>query len=192
MEESILVEVSARHIHLSQKDLEALFGPGYQLRQLKKLSQADDFAAEEKLDLKAGQGEIKGLRIIGPVRRQTQIEISRSDAIALKINPPLRISGDLKDSAGATLQGPHGSLTLEEGLIVAKRHFHCSSEEAERLALSDNQEVSFRIVGERALTFKAVIVRVSPDYQPALHLDTDEGNAAGITKTGKGYIVKNN
>jgi putative phosphotransacetylase len=192
MIQEILVEVSARHIHLSQSDLEVLFGKGYKLKPLRKLSQADDFAAEEKLDLKINDKEIKGLRIIGPVRGKSQIEISQSDAIALGVNASLRISGDLDGTPGATLIGPQGSLELKEGLIIAKRHLHANPEEAQSLGLSDGEIIALEIKGERGLIFNQVIVRVSRDYSLALHLDTDEGNAAGITKEGRGIIVKNN
>jgi putative phosphotransacetylase len=183
MTQEILVEVSARHIHLSQSDLETLFGKDYKLKPLRKLSQADDFAAEEKLDLRVNDKEIKGLRIIGPGRDKSQIEISQSDAVALKINVPLRASGDVEGTPGATLVGSQGSLELKEGLIIAKRHLHANP---------DGEIISLKIEGERGLVFNQVIVRVSQDYNLALHVDTDEGNAAGITKEGRGIVIKNN
>jgi putative phosphotransacetylase len=192
MTQEILVEVSARHIHLSQSDLETLFGKDYKLKPLRKLSQADDFAAEEKLDLRVNDKEIKGLRIIGPGRDKSQIEISQSDAVALKINVPLRASGDVEGTPGATLVGSQGSLELKEGLIIAKRHLHANPEEAQSLGLSDGEIISLKIEGERGLVFNQVIVRVSQDYNLALHVDTDEGNAAGITKEGRGIVIKNN
>ncbi len=192
MPQEILVEVSARHTHLSQDALETLFGKGYQLNKLRQLSQADDFAAKETLDLKVGSRIIKGVRVIGPVREQAQIEISYSDAINLGVTPPLRISGDLDGSLGATLIGPQGSFDLSQGLIIAQRHLHCSDQEAEKIGLSNNTIVAVEVKGARRLIFYQVVVRVSPDYKLALHLDTDEGNAAGITAQGKGYLIRIN
>jgi len=183
------VEVSARHCHLSKADLEKLFGQGYELKVKKQLYQPLDFAAEETITIKEGDKEIKDVRIVGPLRNQTQVEISKTDAIALEINPPVRLSGALKNSAGITLEGPKGSVELNEGLIVARRHLHCATKEAKQAGLRAGQLISVQIAGERALTFHCVEVRVREDYKLCLHLDTDEGNAAGINKTGEGTLV---
>ena len=182
------VEVSARHIHLSKEDLEKLFGANYQLKKFKQLSQPSDFAAEETLTVKNGDKEIKGVRIVGPVRAKTQIEISRTDAVMLGVNPPIRLSGDLKGSAGVILQGPQGLVQLAEGVIIAKRHLHCATGEAKSAGLKNDQIVSVNVKGERAVTFHNVEVRLADHYKFCLHLDADEGNAAGINKTGEGEI----
>lgn len=184
------IEVSARHIHLSQKDLEALFGKGYQLKKLKQLTQPCDFAAEEKLSIKVADRIIDNVRIVGPVRKQTQIEISLTDAFNLGIQPPLRVSGDVKGSSSATIIGPNAEINLKEGLIIAKRHLHCATNEAEELKLKNDSIVSILVKGPREITFYDVKVRTKDDYKLCLHLDTDEGNAAGITRFGEGHLIK--
>lgn len=190
MNKKIPIEVSARHVHLSKKDLEVLFGTGYELKKKKQLTQASDFAAEETIDLKVGFVGIGRVRVVGPVRAQTQIELSITDAISLGINPPVKISGDLKGSLGVTLIGPAGKVELKEGMIISQRHIHCSAAEAKSFGIKDGDIVSVLIKGKRETTFHNVIVRVKKDYKMCLHLDTDEGNAAGIIKTGEGYLVK--
>ena len=189
MEMKIPIEVSARHIHLSQKDLEKLFGKGYKLKKLRQLNQPGDFCAEESLELGAGDKKIKGVRIVGPAREQTQVEISLTDAVFLGVTPPVRLSGDLEGSAAFTLIGPAGAIKLSEGLIIAQRHIHCGIGEAENFGLENNSLVSVKIEGERAATFHNVKVRVKDDYKICMHIDTDEGNAAGINKIGKGTII---
>jgi len=189
MSEKVPIEISARHIHLSQKDLEILFGKGYQLKKLRKLSQADDFAAKETLDIKIGSKTIKKLRIVGPVRKETQIELSLTDAFGLGILPPLRLSGNLKGTPGAILIAPRKKLRIKRGVIIARRHLHCNPQEAKRLKLKNGMSVSVRTKGERALIFDNVKVRVKKGYNLCLHLDTDEGNAAGILRKGKGEII---
>lgn len=183
----IPIEISARHVHLSQKDLEALFGPGYKLNRMKQLTQASDFAAEETVDIKSDSGVLKSVRIVGPVRQQTQAEISRTDAFSLGINPPINISGNLGKAANIVLVGPSGE--AEAKAIIALRHLHCSVAEAKELNLKDKSNVAIKVEGERALIFRNVKVRVGKEYALCLHLDTDEGNAAGINKTGEGYLV---
>lgn len=189
MNKKVPIEISARHIHLSQKDLEVLFGKGYQLKKLRKLSQADDFAAQETLDIKIGSKVIKKLRIVGPVRKETQIELSITDAFSLGIIPPLRLSGDIKETPGAILIKSKKKLKIKKGVIIAKRHLHCSPQQAKRLKLKNGMSVSVKIKGERALIFDNVKVRVKKGYNLCLHLDTDEGNAAGIIKKEKGEII---
>jgi len=186
----IPVEVSARHIHISKKDLETLFGEGYQLHRLKQLTQPSDFATEEVLDIEIGGKKLLGVRIVGPEREKTQIEISKTDAVLLGVNPPIRLSGDLENSLGSKLIGPKGELELSEGLIIVKRHIHCATNEAESLGLKNNDIVSVKVDGERSVIFEGVVVRVNNDYKLSMHIDTDEGNAAGINKIGKGIILK--
>lgn len=189
MKIKISVEISARHAHLSQKDLEALFGMGYELKKIKDLSQPTLFAAEEKVDLKVNSNILKNLRIVGPVRENTQVEISRTDAIFLHVDAPLRLSGDIAGSCGATLIGPKGEIVSKEGVIVAQRHIHCSTDEAKKLGLKSGAEVSVRVDSERPVVFEKIAVRASDNYKFSLHLDTDEGNAAGIDKIGEGEII---
>lgn len=191
MPTKILVEVSARHIHLSQEDCKKIFGQGYQLKKIKGLSQPDLFACQETVDIQVGENKLQNVRIVGPFRSQTQIEISRTDAYFLKAKVPLRLSGDLENSQGCTVIGPKGVLNLKEGLIIAKRHVHLSPQEAEKLNLKQGQGISVKIKGERGLVFNNLIVRIEPNYQTAMHLDTDEGNAAGTEGKGEGEIIIN-
>lgn len=186
----VKIEVSARHTHLSKDDLEVLFGEGYQLKSFRKLSQEDEFAAEETVDLKYGDKVIKGVRIIGPLRDKTQVEISRTDCFFFKLNAPLRLSGDLEDSAGITMIGPKGEIELKEGVIVAKRHLHCSTKEAQENEFKEGDVISVEIGGERSLVFNNVIIRIDDQYSLAVHIDTDEGNSAGIYNIGEGEILK--
>ncbi len=189
MDKRVPIEVSARHIHLSQKGLERLFGIGYQLKKLRKLSQADDFAAKERIDIKIGDKVIRKVRILGPVREKTQIEISLTDAINLRIKVPLRLSGNIKGTPGAVLIRPKKKLRIKEGVIIAQRHLHCSPKEAEMLKLRKGTSLSVKIKGQRGVTFHNVKVRIKAGYKLCLHLDTDEGNAAGITRKGIGEII---
>ena len=189
MNKKVPIEISARHIHLSQKDLEVLFGIGYQLKKLRKLSQADNFAAKETLDIKIGSETIKKLKIVGPVRKETQVELSITDAFSLGIIIPLRLSGDIKGTPGAVLIKSKKKLKIKKGVIIAQRHLHCNFEEAKRLKLKNGMSVSVRVNGKRALVFHNVKIRVGKNYKLYVHLDTDEGNAAGIIKKGKGEII---
>jgi len=187
--DKIPIEVSARHIHLSQNDLEILFGADYELAKLKQLSQPSDFACQETVDIQIDFKKIEKVRIVGPLREQTQIEISKTDAVFLGVNPPIRLSGDLSDSCGIKLIGPNGEVDLEKGLIIALRHIHCTKSEAEELGLKDKDAVAVKIDSERPVTFYDVLVRVRDDYKLCMHIDTDEGNAAGINKIGEGQIL---
>jgi len=188
MDKKIPIEISARHIHLCQKDLEMLFGKGYQLRELRKLSQADDFAAKEKIDIKIGNKIIKGIRIVGSVRKETQIEISLTDAFNANVRPVLRLSGNLKGTPGAVLIKGKKKLKVKQGVIIAQRHLHCSLNEAKLLKLKNGAFISVKVEGRRGITFHNIKVRVKRGYKLSLHLDTDEGNAAGIFKKGKGKL----
>ena len=184
------VEVSARHCHLSKADLQKLFGAGHELTKIKQLSQPSDFACEETVDVQAGSKKFEKVRIVGPVREQTQVEISLTDAVGSGVLAPVRLSGDLKGSSPVVLRGPAGSVELSEGLIIAKRHIHCATEKAKKLKLKAGDIVSVQVEGGRAIIFENVIVRTKDDYDFSMHIDTDEGNAAGINKIGEGYIVK--
>ena len=188
METKIPVEVSARHCHLAKEELEKLFGKDYELKKIKQLSQPSDFACEETVSIKAGEKTLENVRIVGPLREKTQVEISLSDSLYLGIKPEIRLSGDLQGTSGIVIFGPAGSVELTEGLIVAKRHIHCATTEAKELGLKDNDIVSVKIEGERGLVFDNVVVRIKDEYKLCLHLDTDEGNACGINKVGEGTI----
>ncbi|MEK7658996.1 MAG: phosphate propanoyltransferase [Patescibacteria group bacterium] len=197
METKIPVEVSARHIHLSKEDLEKLFGLGYELKELKRLSQPSDFACEETVDIKVGDKEIKNVRVVGPLREKTQVEISKTDAFILGVNPPIMLSGEIENSSPVVIVGPEETLSLKEGLIVALRHIHCATSQAAELGLKNNDKVSVRVPaspsqggdGERPVIFENVAIRIKDDYKLCMHLDTDEGNAAGIDKIGNGAIL---
>ena len=184
-----LIEVSARHIHLSARHLSKLFGKNYQLKSIRPLSQPGQFVSQVSLTIKTPKLAIKKVRVLGPLRQQTQVEISRSDAYSLGINPPLRISGDLKDSTGIMLIGPKGTIKLTEGVIVAQRHLHLTPQQAKQIGISRRQFVSIQITGSRALIFHRVKVRVSEQFSLVCHLDTDEGNSAGIDRRKYGKII---
>ncbi|MBT7553276.1 phosphate propanoyltransferase [bacterium] len=183
----VIVEVSARHIHLSKTDLSKLFGPQYRLHKKQSLSQPSQFAAREILSIKGSKNELHRVRVLGPTRKETQIELSVSDCIYLGVKPDLRLSGDLKDSSRILLAGPAGKIVVKQGVIVAKRHLHISKEQAQKWVLKNNQKISAEIKGDRAITLHNVIVRVG-DFKTRLHLDTDEANAAGISREAMAYL----
>lgn len=182
------IEVSARHIHLSEKDLKLLFGKD-KLEIEKKLSQGKDFLAKEKLEIRNGERKISNVSIIGPPREKTQVELSETDFIFLKLRYALRDSGDLKKTPGIELIKNGKSIKIKEGVINTIRHIHCNSKKAEEIGLKDKQFVSVRTKGKASVTFHNVRVRVSDEFGFFLHLDTDEGNAACIPKKGKGIII---
>lgn len=190
MDKKIPVEVSARHCHLSKEDLEKLFGSGYELKVFKQLSQPSDFAATETVTIEFGTKKFENVRIVGPTRHQTQVEVSLTDVVGSGIVPPIRLSGDLKNSSPVVLQGPVGRVELAEGLIIVKCHIHCATTQAADLGLKAGDIVSVKINAERPITFHDVPVRVGDNYELRLHLDTDEGNAAGINKIGEGIIIR--
>lgn len=188
----VVVEVSARHVHLSQQDLETLFGPGYELTVKKMLSQPGQYASEERVTVVGPKREIAGVSILGPVRKDTQVELSLTDARSIGVKAPVRESGDIAGSAGCKLIGPKGELEIKEGVIAAKRHIHATPADAARMGLSDKQIVSVEIPSAdgRKLTFGDVVVRVSDSYALAMHIDTDESNAAAMTPNSLGTIIK--
>jgi acetate kinase len=177
----IPVAVSARHAHLTRATLDGLFGRGHELRVKHPLSQPGQFAAEETITLVGPRGRLEGVRILGPPRDADQIELSRSDELVLGIDAPLRASGDLDDTPGVELVGPAGRVRVAHGVVQAIRHIHMSPADAQRLGLHDRQQVSVAVDSDgRDLVFADVLVRVSPQFRLELHLDTDEGNAAGV------------
>lgn len=186
----ILVETSARHIHLSEKDMVVLFGEGADLTMRRELSQPGQFVSFERLDIVGPKGEIKGVSILGPVRSHTQVELSLTDARKIGIAAPVRESGNIEGTPGCELIGPKGKIKLERGVIAAKRHIHLDCKTAEKMDLADRQVVSVKIQSdERTLTFEDVVVRVSEKFSPAMHIDTDECNAAGICGEVYGEII---
>jgi len=186
----IPIEISARHIHLSREDLDKLFGRGYELKFYNKLSQASDFAAAEKVIIAGPKGSFPAVRIIGPCREKTQIEISATDARFLGVDAPLRISGDIRGSAGIRIKGPKGEARLKEGTIIAKRHIHLNQKEAAKLKIRGGKKVSVEIKGPRGAVFREVTVRVGEKYKLSMHIDTDEANAAGVKDGEQGIIVR--
>ena len=187
----VLVETSARHIHLSREAVDVLFGEGYQLTNKKELSQPGQYACAEKLVVVGPKGSLKA-SILGPTRAASQVEISLTDARSIGVIAPIRESGDIKGSAGCKLVNPENGAELElsEGVIVAKRHIHLTPEAAEELGVSDKEIVSVKIESERTAILGDVVVRVSPSFAPAMHIDTDEANAACAFGECYGVIVK--
>ena len=178
----IPIAVSARHAHLCQATIDQLFGPGYQLKSKSALSQTGQFAAQETVRLIGPRSEFSSVRILGPPRARDQVEISRSDEFVLGLDAPVRMSGDLANTPGATLVGPRGSVTLSQGVICARRHIHMNPLDAQHFGVTDNDTVSVRIDSDgRDLTFGDVSVRIAPEFLLELHLDTDEANAAQVT-----------
>ncbi len=190
MENKVMVEVSARHIHLSKEHLEILFGEGYELTPKKDLSQPGQFACEERVKVVGTKKEFAGVSILGPVRPETQVELSLTDARSIGVAAPIRESGDVKGSGSCKLVGPCGEVELTEGVIAAKRHIHFTPEDGEKFGVVDNQIVSVKIESEgRNLVFGDVVVRISPKYAAAMHIDTDEANAAGIAGACDGIVI---
>jgi putative phosphotransacetylase len=186
----VMVETSARHVHLSEQDLVTLFGEGAKLTNKKDLSQPGQFACYERVTVVGPKGEMAGVSILGPVRKDTQVELSLTDARKIGIAAPVRESGDIAGTPGCKLIGPAGEVEIPQGVIAAKRHIHLTPAVADEFGLTDKQVVSVRIEGTgRALTFGDVVVRVRGDFAPAMHIDTDEANAAGLPGTVDGEIL---
>lgn len=188
MEKKVLVETSARHIHLSEQTLEVLFGAGHTLTKKKDLSQPGQFACEEKVEVIGPKGSLK-MSVLGPVRKADQVEISLTDARSIGVSAPVRESGDVAGSAGCTLRGPVGEVVISEGVIAAKRHVHLTPADAEAFGVSDKQIVKVKLDTARPLIFDDVVVRVSPSFSAAMHIDTDESNAAGASGVVYGEIL---
>lgn len=186
----IMVETSARHIHVTKEVLEILFGKDASLTKKKDLSQPGQFACVEKVTVVGPRGEMN-MSILGPERSATQIEVSLTDARKLGIAAPVRESGDIEGTPGCKLIGPKGECTIDRGVIAAKRHIHLTPKDAENFGLQDKQIVSVKVgqPDSRSLIFGDVVVRVSEKFAPAMHIDTDESNAAGLTGTVDGEII---
>ncbi len=186
--EPITIEVSAHHIHLAQPDVESLFGAGHQLTKTSDLSQPGQFACQEQLSIIGPKGRIDRVRVLGPARKYTQVEIAMTEQFKLGLQPPIRESGDIEGSPGCTLEGPAGSVTFSKGVICALRHIHMTPADALRYGLKDKSTVRVRVPGDRELLFGDVRIRVDPSFALAMHLDTDEANAANLRNGTPGFI----
>ncbi|CEH29778.1 hypothetical protein AM501_24565 [Aneurinibacillus migulanus] len=187
---TIPVGVSARHIHLSLEHIDTLFGKGYELQLYKELSQPGQFAAKESVMLAGPKGTIDKVRILGPARGTTQVEVSLTDAHRLGISPPIRDSGDIAGSSPITIIGPKGSVYLKEGAIIASRHIHMSEEDAWQFQVHDKEKVHVISQTERRVIFSDVKIRVHANYRLEFHIDTDEANAARLTDQDQVWILK--
>lgn len=190
MEKFVPVAMSNRHVHLCRKDLDTLFGEGYELTNMKDLSQPGQYACEEKVDVVGPKGTLKGVRILGPVRPATQVEISKFDARTMGVEGVVRASGNTAGTPGCILVGPKGQVELKEGVIVAARHIHLHTSDAPKYGLKDKDIVKVRVGKERAVVFENVVVRVHPEYALDMHIDIEEGNAAGINNGDLGEIIR--
>ena len=188
---NVLVETSARHMHITQEHLEILFGKGYELTKKKDLSQPGQYACAERVDVVGPKKTLPGVSILGPVRPSTQVELSLTDARSIGVSAPIRESGDIAGSGACKLVGPCGEVEISEGVIAAKRHIHMTTADAAQFGLVDKQIVSVKIPSEgRETIFGDVIVRVSDSYALAMHIDTDESNAACAAPGMMGEIIK--
>lgn len=186
----IEVEVSARHVHLTREDFETLFGKGAEMHPKRPLSQPGEYLAEERVAIVGAKGRKERTAVLGPYRGFTQVELSKSDCVELGVQAPLRLSGDISGSGSVTIEGPHGSVLLKEGVIVAHNHLHLTPEVASSLNIADREHVDVEVLTERPMVFRDVIVRVSDKFRPRMHVDFDEANAAMINGSAVGLIRK--
>jgi len=191
MENKILIETSARHIHVTEEHLAILFGEGAKLTHKKDLSQPGQFACEERVTIVGSKKELAGVSILGPTRPSTQVELSLTDARSIGVDAPIRESGDIKGSGGCKIVGPKGEVVIEEGVIAAKRHIHMTPADAEAFGVKDKDVVSVKIDTDgRSVVYGDTVVRVSEKFSLAMHIDTDESNAACAAGKVYGEIVK--
>ncbi len=191
MSKNFIVETSARHIHVTQEHLEILFGKGHELTKKKDLSQPGQFACEERVTIVGPKKELAGVSILGPVRPETQVELSATDARSIGIIAPIKESGDVAGSGACKIVGPCGEIEISEGVIVAKRHIHLTPADAEELGVTDKQIVWVKVeTSERSAILGDVVCRVSEKYARAMHIDTDESNAIGAPRELYGEIVE--
>ncbi len=190
MNKPVLVETSARHVHISREHLDILFGEGYELTNKKELSQPGQYACEERVAVVGAKSSFPAVSILGPVRPATQVELSLTDARAIGVVAPVRESGDVAGSGACKLVGPKGEIEISEGVIAAKRHIHATPEDGEKYGMKDKDVVCVKIESDgRSLVFDDVVVRLNPAYRLAMHIDTDEANAAGCTPGMMGDII---
>ena len=193
MSKQFIVETSARHVHVTKEDLETLFGAGHELTVKSWLSQPGQFASEEQVDVVGPKNTLKRVRILGPVRPATQVELSLTDARSIGVTAPVRESGDIAGSGACKLVGPCGEVEVTEGVIAAKRHIHMTPADAAEYGVQDKDVVSVKVIPPvkgRELIFGEVVVRVSPKFSLAMHIDTDESNAACAVNGTMGEIIK--
>lgn len=183
------VEVSARHVHLTQEHVEVLFGPGSELIPARPLSQPGQYLSEQRVTLVGPKGKKERTAVLGPVRKATQVELSKSDCVELGVKAPVRESGDVKGSGAITIVGPCGTLEIKEGVIIAHNHIHVSAADSLKFGLKDKQKVSVEVLSERPVIFKDVIVRVSDQFRCKMHIDFDEANAAMVSGFTLGQII---
>ncbi|WP_442600430.1 phosphate propanoyltransferase [Neobacillus sp. D3-1R] len=184
------IAVSNRHVHLSKEHVERLFGRNYQLNKWKDLSQPGQFASKETVTLIGPKGKIEKVRVLGPARGDTQVEISLFDGFTLGVTPPIRDSGDIDGTPSIIIQGPRGQLKVEQGLICAARHIHMNPEDAAHFNVTNGERVQVKVLGQRGVTFDHVLIRVSPRYKLEMHIDLDEANAAQIKSGQLGVLLK--
>ena len=185
----VQVEVSARHVHLTDQDVEVLFGKGAVLHEKRPLSQKGQYLSEERVTLIGPKGKKERVAVLGPVRSATQVELSVSDCVSLGVKAPLRESGDVEGSGPITIEGPAGSISITQGTIVAHNHIHVPTDVARMLDLKDKEHVSVKILSERPVTFEDVIIRVSDVFTFRMHIDFDEANAASVSGFTLGKII---
>ncbi len=190
MSYKVEIGISNKHLHLSQEDVETLFGAGYELTPVKDLKQPGQFASEEKVDLVGPKGTLAGIRVLGPVRPETQVELSMTDARGVGMNLPIAESGVLDGSPGMTIVGPKGQVEMEKGVIVALRHIHLNEQQAKDAGVVDKELVDVKTTGTRPVIFEDVLIRAGNKYEREFHLDTDEANAAGLKNDDLGEIIK--
>ena len=183
------IEASARHVHLSQADVDLLFGKGHQLTPKRDLSQPGQYLCEERINLVGPNGSFHKVAVLGPVRPESQVEISRTDARVLGVKPPVRESGDIASSPGATLVGTKGVAHIKQGVIVARNHIHMTSADATRMNVEDKQLVSVKVDGIRPVTFHNVVVRVKDSFKLSMHIDFDEANTVELGKNASGELI---
>ncbi|MGO0986372.1 ethanolamine utilization phosphate acetyltransferase EutD [Clostridioides difficile] len=186
----IEVEASGRHVHLSEEDVEKLFGKGYTLTKLKDLSQPGQYACKERVTIIGPKGTLKNVVVLGPCRKETQVEISLTDGSTLGLKPPIKQSGDLEDTLNIKIATEKGEIELQKGLMVAKRHIHMTIEDAKKFDVVDNEIVEVKVFGKRPLIFDDVVVRVSDKFKTYMHIDYDEANACAHSKGSIARIIK--
>lgn len=186
----IEVEASGRHVHLSEEDVEKLFGKGYTLTKLRDLSQPGQYACKERVTITGPKGSIKNVIVLGPCRKETQVEVSLTDGSSLGVKAPIKQSGDLKNTLGIKISTEHGEVSLDKGLMVAKRHIHITPSDASKFNVCDNEVVQVKVFGQRPLIFDDVVVRVNENFNTYMHIDYDEANACGFSKGTMAKIIK--
>lgn len=186
----IEVEASGRHVHLSKEHVEILFGKNYELTKMKDLSQPGQFACKERVTVTGPKGSLKNVVVLGPERKDTQVEVSLTDALSIGIKVPIRESGHIENTPGIEISTDRASIFIDKGLIVAKRHIHITPEDAEKFGVRDKEIVKAKVYGDRSLIFDDVVIRVSKNFRTYMHIDYDEANACGFTKGALCRIVK--